>query len=72
MSNKSMADMPDIRIREAIAVYLFGKGYTEENLKSVGITGQGRWYKYPVGGTWERIGNMITVKQEGKRAKNFI
>jgi hypothetical protein len=72
MVHKPVADMPDIRLREAVAVYIWGKGYTEENLKAVAITKEGRWYKYPVGGTWERTGNMITIKQEGKRAKNFI
>jgi hypothetical protein len=56
----------DIRLREAIAVYLYGKAYTTEQLKGVGILGSGRWIVFPKTGDYRRIGNIIQVRQDGE------
>jgi hypothetical protein len=63
--------MPDIRLREAVAVYLFGKKFTEDQLKSIGIFRDGRWYKYPVHGEWRRVGNTITISRAGKTSVTY-
>jgi hypothetical protein len=70
----SRKDLPEseIRLREAIAVFLYGKGYTDEQLKAVGITGPGKWYRYPDSGTYQRVGNVITVRQDGKADVSFL
>jgi hypothetical protein len=62
---------PDIRLREAIAVYLYGKGYTDTQLKGIAILGKGRWYRYPHSGTYIRIGNQITISMSGRKAETF-
>jgi hypothetical protein len=58
--------MNDIRLREAIAVYLYGKGYTTEQLKGVGILPGRRWIVYPKTGDYRNIGDMIQVRQDGE------
>ena len=48
-------------IREAVAVFLYGLGFTSENYKSIAIYMDGRWYRYPDSGTWEQKGKKIIV-----------
>lgn len=71
MPNKSVDDMPDIRLREAIAVFLYGKDYTDDHLRSIAILGKGVWYRYPDKGTYARIGNQIIVRQPGRETVRF-
>jgi hypothetical protein len=63
--------MPDLRLREAVAVYLYGKKYTDDDLRSVAIFRDGRWYKYPIHGTWKRVGNTITVSRAGQKSITY-
>jgi hypothetical protein len=50
-----------IRIREAVAVFLYGHGYTSENYKSIAIYMDGRWYRYPDHGYWRVDGKKIHI-----------
>lgn len=63
--------MPDIRLREAIAAYLYGSAFTEDQLKSIAIMGKGVWYRYPDTGTYIRVGNQITVSMPGQQEVTF-
>lgn len=71
MTGKPVSDLPDIRLREAIAVYLFGTKYTDEQLRSIAIMGDGTWYKYPVHGTYKRVGNHTTIWMPGQHKKTY-
>lgn len=71
VTNKPASELPDIRLREAIAVYLYGKGYTDTQLKGIAILGKGRWYRYPTTGTYIRIGNQITISMTGRKAETY-
>lgn len=66
MVNKPASDMPDIRLREAVAVYLYGAKFTDAQLKSIAIFSDGRWYRYPDHGQWRRVGNQIKVSRVGQ------
>jgi hypothetical protein len=50
-------------IREVVADYLFGADFTQEQLKSIAIFADGRWYKYPQWGTYRiNMFNRIIVR----------
>jgi hypothetical protein len=71
MVGKAASDLPDIRLREAIAVYLYGKEYTDEQLRSIAIMGNGVWYRYPDSGTYKRVGNQITISMSGQHGITY-
>jgi hypothetical protein len=72
MPNKDINDMPDIRLREAIAAFLYGPKYTAENIRGIAILGKGRWYCYPTKGTYTRIGNFIKVNKDGEDGQVYV
>jgi hypothetical protein len=53
MAGKSASSLPDIKVREAVAVFLYGPGYTNEQLRTIAVWKDGRWYKYPFRGTYK-------------------
>jgi hypothetical protein len=56
--------MPDLHLREAVAVHLYGLNYTDDNLRGIAIFPDGRWYKYPVHGNYIRNGRAIIVTRD--------
>jgi hypothetical protein len=51
-------------IREAVAELLHGKEYTEEQVKSIAIFDNGRWYKHREWGTFHinKFGRLIVER----------
>jgi hypothetical protein len=64
MPNKPVSEMPDLHLREAVAVHLYGHGYTDDNLRAIAIFRDGRWYKYPVHGNYTQNGKKILVTRD--------
>jgi len=52
------------RIREAVAAFLYGNGYTTANVKSIAIFDNGRWYKYPEHGDWRLEGRKVFITRD--------
>jgi len=64
MAGKPASSLPDIRVREAVAVFLYGPGYSDAQLRGVGITKPGRWYCYPFHGTYKIYRGGIHVERD--------
>jgi hypothetical protein len=56
--------MPDIRLREAVAVHLYGLDYTDDNLRGIAIFPGGRWYCHPNRGSYTQDGKKILVTRD--------
>jgi hypothetical protein len=64
MPEKPVREMPDIRLREAVAVYLYGLDYTDDKLRGIGILPRGRWYCWPNKGSYTQDGKKILVTMD--------
>jgi hypothetical protein len=58
-------------IRNLVAKYLYGKFYSQENVKSIAILDEGNWYRYPDKGTYARLGNKIVIAMPGKDPADY-
>ena len=64
MTGRSASSLPDIRVREAVAVHLYGAGYSDTQLRGVAILSQGHWYCYPFHGIYKVYRGGIHVERD--------
>ena len=57
----------DHSIREAVAQLLHGPKYTEDNVRSVAVFEDGRWFSYPDSGNWLITSRGISVTMDSAR-----
>lgn len=56
--------IPKDNVREAVAIFLYGMNFTQEQLKAIAVFDSGRWYKYKQWGTFRvnEFGRIVIEK----------